>query len=380
MKIRLHKQARTTPAIRQEIRESSLSERALAEKYHISRSTVRKWKQRQSVEDHSHRPHAIHTALTPAEELFAVALRRFLLLPLDDLHLAIQVIIHAHVSRSALDRCLRRHGISKLGTLFAYNKKCRLPKAEPGVLSISHVNLSPLLTSPQSWFLYLAMDESTHWLYAEIRAAHTAAVFLHNLLEHVPFPVRAVHTEASPEFTVPPTGHSPQSAQAGQHPFAQLCRQEHLSHSLQTGDRTRPALEDFDNLVAILSQGEPRWSVSEAREILFDVCFFFNAEFPLNCLHRRSPLETIQSLGDREQLSTFEAELHKTKDRPQHSCAKSSLEREELIRLRHENRRLRLQQMLLARNKAASGQNDLGVDNPAYRQKRRSLWNTPSRN
>lgn len=48
MQILLHKNARTTPAIREKIRHSSLSEQELAKRYGISRQTVHKWKQRGS--------------------------------------------------------------------------------------------------------------------------------------------------------------------------------------------------------------------------------------------------------------------------------------------------------------------------------------------
>ncbi len=39
--IQLHKMARTTPAIRKEIREATLPERELARRYNITRETVR---------------------------------------------------------------------------------------------------------------------------------------------------------------------------------------------------------------------------------------------------------------------------------------------------------------------------------------------------
>lgn len=78
MQIRLHKNARATPAVRQAIRASDLSERALAQKHGISRTTARKWKRRDSVEDASHRPHTLHTTLTPAQEAIVVYLRKSL--------------------------------------------------------------------------------------------------------------------------------------------------------------------------------------------------------------------------------------------------------------------------------------------------------------
>ena len=117
MNIRLHQQARTTPAIRREIQSSPLSERALARLYNTTRSTIRKWKQRDAVEDASHRPHNLHTTLTPAQERIVVYLRTALHLPLDDLLAVTREFLNPAVSRSGLDRCLRRHGVSNLKAL-----------------------------------------------------------------------------------------------------------------------------------------------------------------------------------------------------------------------------------------------------------------------
>jgi transposase-like protein len=85
MNLNLHKNARTTPAIRQELRESTQSERELAREYQLNRATVRKWRRRDTGQDASHRPHRLHTTLTPAQELVVIELRKTLLLPLDDL-------------------------------------------------------------------------------------------------------------------------------------------------------------------------------------------------------------------------------------------------------------------------------------------------------
>ena len=99
------------------MQQSELSERKLAEKYVISRSTVRKWKYRDTAEDFPHRPHNLHAVLTDPEEAVAVGLRRTLLLPLDDLLVVVREFICPRMSRSALDRCLRRHGVSNLKEL-----------------------------------------------------------------------------------------------------------------------------------------------------------------------------------------------------------------------------------------------------------------------
>ena len=49
MSLALHSQAHTTHLIRDEIRKSMLSQRGLAERYHVSRLTIRKWQNRDSA-------------------------------------------------------------------------------------------------------------------------------------------------------------------------------------------------------------------------------------------------------------------------------------------------------------------------------------------
>ncbi|MCP4570008.1 MAG: IS481 family transposase, partial [FCB group bacterium] len=127
MNIALHKRARTTPAVRREIQHSELSERKPAERYGISRSTVRKWKYRDTTDDFSHRPHNLHATLTDPEEAVVVELRRTLLLPLDDLLVIVHEFICPHMSRSALDRCLRRHGVSGLKKLIPREENEKKP-------------------------------------------------------------------------------------------------------------------------------------------------------------------------------------------------------------------------------------------------------------
>jgi len=63
-----------------------------------------------------------------AQEAVVAALRETLLLPLDDLLAVTREFIHPEVSRSGLDRGLRRHGVSNLETLWTSSicPKCRM--------------------------------------------------------------------------------------------------------------------------------------------------------------------------------------------------------------------------------------------------------------
>ena len=76
--------------------------------------TVAKWRKRATVEDRKTGPtEPRSTVLTEAEEAAIVAFRRHTLLPLDDGLYALQPSI-PHLTRSALHRCLQRHGITRL--------------------------------------------------------------------------------------------------------------------------------------------------------------------------------------------------------------------------------------------------------------------------
>jgi hypothetical protein len=132
-------QARTTPRTSAGIKQASETLEGLAQRYNLGKATPRKWKNREDVQDRSHRPHKRHTGathaphtrhtsaaqaphkrsttLTPGQEAMGVERRRRLLLPLDDLLVVARAFIHAAVSRFGLDRCLRRHGVSPLRDL-----------------------------------------------------------------------------------------------------------------------------------------------------------------------------------------------------------------------------------------------------------------------
>ena len=76
--------------------------------------TVAKWRKRATAKDLKTGPmEPRSTVLTEAEEAMAVAFQRHTLLPLDDCLYALRPSIR-HLTRSALDRCLQRHGISLL--------------------------------------------------------------------------------------------------------------------------------------------------------------------------------------------------------------------------------------------------------------------------
>ena len=114
-----HANATTTPEMRAFIHESDLPTAVLARLLKVSESTVRKWRKRQSLADASHVPKQLNTTLSEAQEYVVVELRTRLLLSLDELLAVCKQFINANVSRAGLQRCLKRHGVSKLADMEA---------------------------------------------------------------------------------------------------------------------------------------------------------------------------------------------------------------------------------------------------------------------
>src|SRR5262249_48656109 len=70
MNVRLHKNATTTPATRRALQAApaSVSTNSLARQYGLNPGTVKRWRNRTTVEDGSHRPKQIAATLDPVLE------------------------------------------------------------------------------------------------------------------------------------------------------------------------------------------------------------------------------------------------------------------------------------------------------------------------
>jgi hypothetical protein len=118
--IHLHKQATTTPKVRAAIRARRAPASVLAERFGTTGQTIYKWRHRDSVLDPSHTANRLQTTLAPATGICRHrAAQDTLLVSLDDLLSAVREFLNPDVSRSGLDRCLRRHGVGNLRDLKA---------------------------------------------------------------------------------------------------------------------------------------------------------------------------------------------------------------------------------------------------------------------
>jgi len=104
----MHPNAKTTKQIRNYIQNTDKSVSELAAELGISRVTIRKWKNRDTVEDKSHAPNKLSKGLQKHEENVLIFLRELLNLSVDDMLAISKTIFSFKTSRSSLGRLVKR--------------------------------------------------------------------------------------------------------------------------------------------------------------------------------------------------------------------------------------------------------------------------------
>lgn len=301
MIIALHKNARTTPAVRAEIASSRDSAAQLAERFGVSVATIYKWKSRQSVHDRSHTAHRLQTTLTPAQEAIVVHLRTGLLLPLDDLLAVTREFLCKDVSRSGLDRCLRRHGVSKLQALQP-TTPAPPPKTfkryEPGYVHIDIKYLPQMADENARRYLFVAIDRATRWVFVAIKtdkSARSARDFLAELQQACPLKIVKVLTDNGKEFTDRLFSSRERKA-SGQHQFDQLCAALGIEHRLTKPrtPQTNGMVERFNGRISDVLRGNHFESGDDLRQTLHRYVALYNAQLPQSALHSKTPEQTMR--------------------------------------------------------------------------------------
>jgi len=196
----LHKRAKTTHAIRNELQRSKATVKELSERYNLNQKTVLKSKHRETVEDSPMGPKRVRTVLSEQEEAMICAFRCKTQLPLDDCYIALKEHIPA-LSRSNLHRCLKRFGLSRLPK---ENKKAEKKPFKKYDIGYFHIDICEAQTSEGRAYLYVAVDRTCKYVYAEIHlspTARAAADFLKNLIFAVPYKIHKVLTDNGIQFS-----------------------------------------------------------------------------------------------------------------------------------------------------------------------------------
>src|SRR4028118_1301775 len=169
----LHGSARTTPRVRAELQASQEATGVLAARYGLNAKTVTKWRERTTTADQPMGPTKPRsTVLTEAEEAMVVEFRRRTLLPLDDVLGCLRESI-PKLTRSALHRCLQRHGISRLPQ--DETKASKRRRFAETTIGYVHIDICELRLAEGKLFMFLAIDRVSEFVHVAFLDAATKA-------------------------------------------------------------------------------------------------------------------------------------------------------------------------------------------------------------
>jgi hypothetical protein len=169
--------------------------------------------------------------LTLRDEAIILAYRWRTRLSLDDLHVRLRCLM-PELSRSALYRCLKRRGLSKIGP----TARCR-PMKSAGVagayvfeITATEVALPSGLFG-SAYHVFLAVEENTKQVYAQVAnpTPENAAAFLTHLVAESPPKILTVKTDISPTFADRRTTLDQDMAGFSPHPFTVVCRANRIN-------------------------------------------------------------------------------------------------------------------------------------------------------
>ena len=174
------------------------------------------------------------TILSAAEEAIIVEFRRRTLLPLDDVMGCLRNAI-PKLTRSALHRCLQRHGISRLPVSDDTLKRGRFAEAKIGFV---HIDSCELRLTEGKLIMFLAIDRVSKFTVVEFHQSAgkmEGAAFLRHVVDTFPYALHTVLTDNGMAFANLPKnrGRYPEmEAMFGGHIFDRVCKEHGIEHRL----------------------------------------------------------------------------------------------------------------------------------------------------
>lgn len=230
MQLKLHRNARTTLAIRREIKNSKESVYSLSKKYHLNWGTVKKWKFAQRIEDKSSRPHKLNTTLTPFQEDLILFERKQFKKTVDEIFFALEHTI-PDLYPMKIYRCLKRYGLNALPQEFvdAERKIRKFRKYTIGYLHLD-VLYAPKINRKR-WYIFTAIDRVSKVAFVWVSDRKTKEMgvhFLRKILSFYPYKVNYILTDNGFEFCYDALPRGKKTKKV--HPFTKLCRKHRIEH------------------------------------------------------------------------------------------------------------------------------------------------------
>ena len=302
MPLTLHPLARTTPRTRAELKaeDATLSHAALGRLYGVTAPTARKWRERDSTADRSHRPDTLHCTLTPAQEAVAMEIRRTLWLPLDDLLVVVREFLNPAVSRSGLARCMKRHGVSRrpVEDKDAPIVRKTFKDYAPGFVHMDIKYLPQMADESARRYLFVAIDRATRWVFLRIYGDQSEASstdFLRRLHAASPMKIVKLLTDNGSQFTDRFTSKTKEPT--GKHAFDRECALFGIEHRLikPRHPQTNGMVERFNGRISDILATTRFRSRDDLQTTIERYAMLYNDPLPQKALGHNTPLQAMRT-------------------------------------------------------------------------------------
>nr|WP_320193735.1 helix-turn-helix domain-containing protein [uncultured Desulfobacter sp.] len=294
MKIRLHKNATTTPAQRAYIQNNPhLSVAALAKKTGVSKTTIRRWQKRMDVYDRPHTPKHIKKALTPIEEIKIIICRMASRAGLDDLLQITDSFFNITCSRAGLNRCLKRYQISRMPKL-KQSVPFNLKDYTGTYLYYNCFHLPSFLPDKPPVVLQTLLDCSFRTFHAQYAA--TAHTFISDHIQKFPLKVLGVIYNDPVRLSADHTNKQKYKNSCDS-TIEQLCSTLDITCFHMDDQHTDTKNELCRQMEKIANQPDfekeaPTWGTNEA---LVKQISHYNFKLPLSFLKQKTPYQAMEA-------------------------------------------------------------------------------------
>ncbi len=213
----------------------------------------------------------------------------------------VREFLNPEVSRSGLDRCLRRHEMGNLRDLLEKSPRPNhkaFKAYESGYLHVDVKYLPQMADETSRPHLFVAIDRATRWVFIQVFKSKTAAIarrFLRDLVRACPILIRTILTDNGTEFTDRLFGLRKREA-TGKHEFDQLCADLGIEHRLAPPPhpQTNGMVERFNGLIEEVLQSHLFHSGEELQTTLHRYVTLYNQQLPQSALGSKTPLQAMK--------------------------------------------------------------------------------------
>ncbi len=230
----LHGSATTTHAVRKAIQRSKVSLKKLSQTCGINPKTVRKWRKRNTVEDHRTGPgQPRSTLLSEDEEALIIAFRR----PHPAAPRRLPLTPSSRPSRiSPIRHCITACNAMTSSRLpLEEGDKPERKRFKRHPIGYFHVDIDELRTAEGKLHLFITIDRTSTFAFAKlVERANTkgAAAFLDDLVAAVPYQVHTVLSDNGTQFADLARNRGGATARLRGHLFERACRRHGIEHRL----------------------------------------------------------------------------------------------------------------------------------------------------